>query len=82
MLFVSCSNSNNTNTSINQSSLQQKESFYENKMVKLFNSFEGYNFPNNEDYYSKNEYKTLDELMGNAFSFETWEGFKKQKREI
>ena len=79
LLFVSCSNSNNTNTSINQSSLQQKESFYENKMVKLFNSFEGYNFPNNEDYYSKNEYKTLDELMGNAFSFETWEGFKKQK---
>lgn len=73
LLFVACSNSNNENAK--KSSSQLKESFSENVMVRLFNNYLSWNFPNDKEYYSKNEYETIDELMNDAF--DNWESLKK-----
>lgn len=75
-LSVACSNSTNS-TKINSS--EKKESFSENKMVKLFNAYY-YDFPNNKDYYSKNEYDSIDELMRNTFG--NWEYLMSNKSEF
>ena len=75
-LSVACSNSTNS-TKINSS--EKKESFSENKMVKLFNAYY-YDFPNNKEYYSKNEYDSIDELMRNTFG--NWEYLMSSRNEF
>jgi hypothetical protein len=76
-LSVACSNSTNS-TKINSS--EKKESFSENKMVKLFSSYSVFEFPNDKNYYSKNEYDSIDELMRKTFG--NWEPLNSNKSEF
>ena len=78
LLSVACSNSSTNSTNVNSS--EKKESFSENKMVKLFSTYSLFEFPNDKSYYSKNEYDSIDELMRNTFG--NWEYLMSSRNEF
>jgi len=60
LVTIACSNS-----STSAVAPEKRESFAENIMVKLFKEYSVYSFEEPKEYFEKNEYQTLEELLDN-----------------
>ena len=60
LVTIACSNS-----STSAVASEKRESFAENIMVKLFKEYGVYSFEQPKEYFEKNEYQTLEELLDN-----------------
>lgn len=76
-LFIcACSNTNTSNIALNN----QRESFSNTTVAKLFKQYDFYKIPEKEQI-SKNEYATIEELLKNLFPNGGWEKFIKNSKE-